>query len=469
MASCGEGVCSCLIQGGDGIVVTGSGTKANPYKVTRDNPGLADSLRVNDTDTVNMSLFGSGTVGDPFVLSAVATMKLQQLSDVQDPQGGPIAGDVPVFVGAGVTGHFEFQPPPATPAGSVNVGAGLGGTGAAITPLYVKTVNAPGGPNTGLEVYVDADGNLRAVNPTSTAVDWANITGKPSTFTPGPHTHAAADITSGVLAVARIPQIGSAQIADDAITTAKIADDAVVAAHMAPSSVTGSAIAGLTITGGNIANATITGGKLAQQTVAFGNLVATVQADLNDIGNASALTSGTVPAARIPGLDASKITSGTLGRPVNSPGTVVAAGDIGCSGRLQSVGSRNFQTTSNYVSAYMDGGAYFGYAPSARRFKTDIKPWQEDVVKLLGIEPKMYRLVADVEQFGENAAWKIGFIAEDLVEAGLEELVPTELDEDSPEFGLPITINYEFYVVVLQMIARDQERRIRALEEKVAA
>lgn len=34
---------------------------------------------------------------------------------------------------------------------------------------------------------------------------WTEITGKPTTFTPSAHTHAAADITSGIFALARIP------------------------------------------------------------------------------------------------------------------------------------------------------------------------------------------------------------------------------------------------------------------------
>ena len=37
------------------------------------------------------------------------------------------------------------------------------------------------------------------------SVSWSDISGKPSTFTPSAHTHSASDITSGTLALARIP------------------------------------------------------------------------------------------------------------------------------------------------------------------------------------------------------------------------------------------------------------------------
>jgi hypothetical protein len=44
-----------------------------------------------------------------------------------------------------------------------------------------------------------------AVEAVSPPVDWASLTGKPQTFPPQTHPHAAADITSGTLEIARIP------------------------------------------------------------------------------------------------------------------------------------------------------------------------------------------------------------------------------------------------------------------------
>jgi microcystin-dependent protein len=51
-------------------------------------------------------------------------------------------------------------------------------------------------------------------SPLGHAHAWGEITGKPSTFTPSAHTHAAADVTSGVFDVARIPNLTSAKITD---------------------------------------------------------------------------------------------------------------------------------------------------------------------------------------------------------------------------------------------------------------
>jgi hypothetical protein len=193
MPGCSD-ACSCNIQAGDGVEIIGSGTPSNPFVITAVSD-LGQSFRVNDTATINLTLTGSGTPTDAFTLRGDATIKMTQLADVSDPEGGPAEGDVPVWVGTGAGAHFEFKPPPTAPAGAVNVGAGITGTGAIATPIAVKTLNAPGGPTTGLEVYVDTAGNLRAVTPTSTAVDWSAITNKPSLFPPSAHTHVAADIT----------------------------------------------------------------------------------------------------------------------------------------------------------------------------------------------------------------------------------------------------------------------------------
>jgi hypothetical protein len=196
VARCSDDQCSCLVQSGDGITVSGSGTPVNPYVITADFPGLAESFQVNDTPTVNLTLRGSGLPSDPFILQADSTLKLTELSDVQDPEGGPAVGESPVWVGSGSSGHWEFKVPPPAPAGAVNVAAGLGGTGSAVDPIYVRMIGTnAGGPTTGLEVYRDSIGNLRAIPPVSAAVDWSSIDNKPSTFPPSTHTHITTDIT----------------------------------------------------------------------------------------------------------------------------------------------------------------------------------------------------------------------------------------------------------------------------------
>lgn len=54
---------------------------------------------------------------------------------------------------------------------------------------------------------VSSIANKPVLSTVATSGAYADLTGKPSTFAPAPHTHAASDVTSGVLALARIPQL----------------------------------------------------------------------------------------------------------------------------------------------------------------------------------------------------------------------------------------------------------------------
>ena len=197
MAGCNDDGCSCIVRGTNGVAVSGTGTARDPYVVQLD-AAFGGNFVATDTETVNLQLTGRGIAGDPYDLKATATIALTDLTDISDPQGGPAVGETLVWVGAGELGHWEFAPPPAVPPGSVNVGQGITGTGAIGSPIAVKTLSAAGGVTTGLEVYVDSAGNLRAVPPATTAVEWSAVQNKPTSF---PTT--AADFSGAALPVAK--------------------------------------------------------------------------------------------------------------------------------------------------------------------------------------------------------------------------------------------------------------------------
>jgi len=186
------------VKVGTGLTLSGSGSLENPFLIELAG-GVEDSLITTDSTTIDFTLSGGGSPVDPYRLSANAKLRVSDLTDVVDPEGAPSAGDTLIWVTSGVAvPRFEFRPPPPNPAGSVNTGAGLTGTGAAGSPLAVKMIGtSAGGPTSGLEVYADSAGNLRAVAPSATAVTWASITGKPATFPTTP-----ADFT-GTLPVAK--------------------------------------------------------------------------------------------------------------------------------------------------------------------------------------------------------------------------------------------------------------------------
>lgn len=161
---------------------------------------------------------------------------------------------------------------------------------------------------------------------------------------------------------------------------------------------------------------------------------------------------------------ASAITSGVLTRPVASPGDLSAEGTVYAAGRVRSPGTRAWAVVSNYASVYADGDGWFGITPSAERFKRDIRPVDDlDPDALLGIVPVYYQLTEDPPE----AAPRIGFIAERLVEAGLSAMVPRQVTPGAEDYGQPLTINYETYTVALQLLVRHLATQLDQLAARV--
>jgi hypothetical protein len=187
----GNSTCACVVEGGDGILVTGAGTVRNPYSIVS-TAAVERYFQTLDTPSLDLTLEGGGTPSNPFKLSGEATLALVDLSDVGEGQA-PASGDVPVWV----VDHWEFQPPPGgvAPDGTtvtVTTGAGLLGTGTGATPLKAAVSGTWGSGSMtgfpvdrtlGVPIYTDNAGQLRArpepvvrfiVNPLgSYAAGWA--------------------------------------------------------------------------------------------------------------------------------------------------------------------------------------------------------------------------------------------------------------------------------------------------------
>lgn len=162
--SCGGGTCSCVIEGGAGIVVGGAGSSGNPYTIDATGDFTGSIIPV-PTDTVLMSITGSGTDTDPILISARATLSMTELDDVSDATS-PQEGEVPVWT----VDHWEFKTPASAPPGTVNRGAGIIGDGSAGNPLLAaisgnwgsgSMAGFPADTTTGQAVYTDVAGQLR--------------------------------------------------------------------------------------------------------------------------------------------------------------------------------------------------------------------------------------------------------------------------------------------------------------------
>lgn len=103
-----------------------------------------------------------------------------------------------------------------------------------------------------------------------------------------------------------------------------------------------------------------------------------------------------------------------------------------------------------------------GYAPSLRALKQDIRDAAIDVSVWLSLPVQTFRYRSDVEENGDDAGERIGFIAEDLEEAGLEPWLYR-----SPEGDLQ-GVAYELLPLAHHEMIRAQKARIDDLERRLA-
>jgi hypothetical protein len=229
--------------------------------------------------------------------------------------------------------------------------------------------------------------------------------------------------------------------------------------------------------------------------------------------DASVITSGTFNAARIPDLDASKITGTTLvverlrgtstggmslsssthalqtgltdganlafdanevqARNSGAAGTMSInrlGGDVDIGNTTTGMGIEGSQLWANGVydnvlstsfrSVFVSSTATrnkLGYVPSSRALKKNIEPLRYTAEQILAVEPVEFNYTSQADGDAKSA----GFIAEELHDAGLTAFV--SYDEE----GKPASIHYEFFAVALQQVIRDQAARLSAIEARL--
>jgi|SRR5262245_4583981 len=197
MARCRCGAldaCGCLLAGGDGVTVSGTGNPGAPWIIDVD-PRSTGNIDVDDTIGLDMTMTGKGITGDPYVIYGnVKLAELLQVLDTPDvdltltpdPLGGPgfiLSATVklpgvltfvdtpevdftltgagtavdPMLVSAtlplvdlemtanvgdvltrGVDGVYRPGPPSTAPVGAISVGTGLNGDGSSGNPLRIN-------------------------------------------------------------------------------------------------------------------------------------------------------------------------------------------------------------------------------------------------------------------------------------------------------------------------------------------
>lgn len=113
---------------------------------------------------------------------------------------------------------------------------------------------------------------------------------------------------------------------------------------------------------------------------------------------------------------------------------------------------------------FVNSSGVIGYnSASSKRFKHQITPLNLDVEKILTIQPVIFKYNSGILHETENQdSIHVGFIAEDLDEAGLTNFVGYD------ENGVPESIQYSRYVIALQAVVRDQAQKINDLKNRVS-
>lgn len=142
---CAGTTCGCKIVGDGGIIVTGAGTATNPYRVSG-----SGGLSAVDTPSINMTILGSGSQSDPWLISADFAGQLDDLLDV-DTSGG-VPGDV---LALQADGSYALVAPATTAPGLIATGTSLEGDGSGGSPLNLRLASNSGLEITGSGVRVD--------------------------------------------------------------------------------------------------------------------------------------------------------------------------------------------------------------------------------------------------------------------------------------------------------------------------
>lgn len=97
---------------------------------------------------------------------------------------------------------------------------------------------------------------------------------------------------------------------------------------------------------------------------------------------------------------------------------------------------------------------------SSLRYKQDVEAAEVDVEKVLQLVPRRFRMKAEVEELGDEAPIRVGFIAEEAHELGLTDWVTYNPD------GEPDAFDYPTFCVAQQAALADLAARVEALEAK---
>lgn len=207
-----------------------------------------------------------------------------------------------------------------------------------------------------------------------------------------------------------------------------------------------------------------TDGSFFLKTLGNGHIESGGALDMLSVSGSATMTSGTGSDAFVRGKQSTWIDA------QDGDGQYLATGNIfvNAGQQVQLISGENsvfieHETTSNAANCFIRDDGLIRRSTSARRFKQDIEDVSVNPREVISLRPRTWRDRKEVAADPDTDRWHVGFIAEEVEEAGLGLFV--NYDED----GKPGSIAYDRLSVALLELLKYQDKRLTDVEARLSA
>ena len=183
-------------------------------------------------------------------------------------------------------------------------------------------------------------------------------------------------------------------------------------------------------------------GSVSAQSVSSTGLVSAKTVSATE----SLSTTGSVTAERV------SATGSVSGRTVTATESLVTAGPMTAGSLFMTTDPGNPSASGSWSWLWWDHGTKkILRGSSSRRYKEDIRPLQADYRALLRVQPRTYR-------YKGSGAQGVGYIAEELDELGMRDMVAYDSEKR------PDAIHYPFLILYATEILKDHDRDLETIK-----
>ena len=269
--------------------------------------------------------------------------------------------------------------------------------------------------------------------------------------------------------------VGELSIDSLAIARRHMQDNVIIARMINAGAVETAKIQNLAVTNAKIDNLTISGGKIAESTITSNKIFGGTNIITSVTDSAVGLTATTTSATygRTVNITTSVGDGATqlaLGNHTHAAGTVpshthpvngTVTGSLSGSGSHVGHGAGNNGSHSHTIS--ISENLTTG-APSSLKLKKEISDHQlVDIKNILNLKLKKYKYKNQLRHMheGVNREWMHGYIAEEVLELGFEELLGYDAK------GEPASLNYALLSTLVLELVKVQQTEIDSLKEEI--